>query len=226
MKYLLVLLLIAVAACAQPQDPTPRALAPPSAEHADAPERTSILPPAKNDEIEAMFARAGQVKSYSFDAVRLPDGNAFGTYFVRDGKAKVELVTPVLQNGWSADYVFVDYTTRTANFYCIELAGCKKERRVAPAEFSAYGIPLPLEWREQAVLGGKAKAITFEQRPATVVQWEAGDRHYEAYLDNHYGFPLRVAIAEDPGMTRIVGGTEYRALSFNSVAAEDVAAPW
>lgn len=226
------LLLIAGCAPQAPQQPaqqrptvsdTPTA---PSGNEEASPEEQDIPDAPVNPEIAALLQKTSQVKSFRFDAVRLPSKGAFATYWVRDGKAKVKLITPIQMNGWSADYIFVDYEKKVANAYCLELTQCKGDNRVGPADFGTYGIWLPMDWRDAIERATPGRAVTFDMRPVTVVKWEADGSYFEAYLDNYYGFPLRIAKASDAEMTMITAGGEYRAMAFNTIKAEDVTPPW
>lgn len=200
---------------------------PPSVEDVDSLPLEEVAPQNKpNPEIESLIAKSSQIKSFSFDAAVLPSKVTFATYKVRGSKVKIKLITPVLMNGWSADHVYLDYDKKIANGYCIELANCKKDGKVGPLDFSTYAIKLPLDWTDAVSRGVKAKALTFESRPATVVTWQAGGHYFEAYIDNYYGVPMRVSETTDLEMTNVVGGNEYRSIAFNNVKEEDVTPPW
>jgi hypothetical protein len=178
-----------------------------------------------NADVAKLFERSESIKGYSFTLAELPKKSGENVYWVRGTKGKVKLATLRQMDGWSADYVFIDFGAQNAYAYCIELQGCKKEGRKGGVAFAEYAVPLPPSWIDEAQYGDKGRALQYNDRPVTGVTWDEDGRYYEAYVDNYYGMPQRVAIGSDPGMSTIVGGYEYQGMAF-SVTDADVTPPY
>lgn len=189
-------------------------------------EDTGKEPAPVNDEIVALSDKADSVKGYSFVLARLPERSGERTYFVRDGKAKVKPARHIDMDGWSADYVFLDYEAETAVAYCLELASCRDEQLKQPVSFADWVVPLPEYWLPAAERGTLTGRQQFNSRQVIVVGWEADGQYYEAYLDSFYGLPQRVAIAADDEFADIVGGYEYQGFQTNAVSGEEVTPPY
>ena len=224
-------LLFVIAACAPAQGPRAPdqvaqqpVIAPPTPSDEHVAQPTDAKP---NAEVQALSAKAGQIKSYTFDLARLPSFTADVKYFVRGSKAKIKLVTPLRFDTWNADYIYLDYDARTATAYCIDLDFCKKLNRTESVSFEQYGIKLPQQWLDEIQYGVKKTSLQYNNRQVNVVAWQEGAVDYEAYLDSFYGYPQRVAMISGQGEdAKVIGGYEYQSMSFNTVKEEDVTAPY
>jgi len=179
----------------------------------------------ENADLRDMVEKQSAVKSVSFDVATLPDMGAWAKYYVRGDKAKVIPASAIDMNGWTADTVYVDFTAKTAEAYCIELSSCKKENRAATVDFARYDIELPTQWGDRVVYGERTGGVTFNSRQVTVVRWEENGKTFEAYIDPFYGVMHRAAVldlSKDP--PAVIGGYEYRDITYNTVKAEDVVA--
>ena len=222
---LLIALAVILTACAPVADvaiPEPTITGPsPAAEPTD----DAILR-AANAEIVQIVEKSAGVRSIVFDVANLPDKGAWATYRVRGSKARVDIVTPIPMEGWSADTIYLDLDAKTAEARCIALTGCKKENRRASTGYGPYGIVFPLDWGDRAVYGERTGTVTFNDRPTAVVRREEEGKTFEAYIDTFYGAAQRVAVldlgTEPP---TIIGGYEYRNMAYNTVAEADVTAP-
>jgi hypothetical protein len=175
---------------------------------------------ARDPEVEKLFTRTAQVKSYSFVVAELPGRVGSHAYYVKGDKAYVE----TLNKGYTdqeVNKVYLDLAEKTATGYCTERS-CDPRNEAFDVDYTEWYVTLPHEWIEQVKQGKKTTSLTFESKPATVVRYEAGGKYYEAYVDNYFGYPLRVAIATDPEMTNIVGGYEYRSMAYNNVKDSDL----
>jgi hypothetical protein len=161
------------------------------------------------------------VKSYSFGLAELPDKRGGHQYYVRGNKVKIDPIQSIVREA-DIDVVFLDTTAKTAVAYCIDSTGCDTPNDPMAQRYGDWDIVLPEEWIEQAKYGKITKSLTFLSRPVTVVQYGADGKYYEVYIDNYFGYPLRVAIATDAEMTNIIGGYEYRDMAFNSIKDTDV----
>lgn len=181
-----------------------------------------------NEQITSLYSRSDQVKSLSFTAVRIftkdgaLQGDTIGIYEIHGEKARVEPPGLISMGGWSADFVFVDFAAGTAEAHCLELPGCRDEPRVGLVPYARYGIPLPAEWQDEISYGELAGSLQYNDRPTRVVRWEDGGLYWEAYLDQYYGYPMRVVSARDAQRTDIAEGWEYRSIAFNGVRQERV----
>lgn len=226
---ILVLLITLLVACAPARAPTAAQETPPVQKIPDTPYTApqAAPPPSQdpNPDMVTLTGKASTIKSYSFNLAPLPQRAGDLRYFVRGSKAKILLVRQLPMDGWSADTVFIDYETNTATAYCLTLS-CKKEQHKSSVEFEPYAIKLPVQWLDEVKYATKVKALQYNSRPNTVVTWQNGALYYEAYLDNYYGFPQRVAIANDKEQSDIVGGYEYQEMTFNTVTEADVTPPY
>jgi hypothetical protein len=172
--------------------------------------------------VNKLFSRSGQVKSYSFDLAKLPDARAIGTYYVKGDKIKIIPVSELVLPQGNVDVIYLDLATQTAIGYCSRAGTCNDPQKQIIMKLDEWNVVLPPDWVNQIKYGKTAGTLTFYDRTVTRVKYEADEKYYEAYVDNFYGFPQRIAVAEDPEMTKIVSGYEFRNMAFNKVADADV----
>jgi len=229
---IIILLSFLLLACA-PAGPTPTTT-PPGVDvaNADVPASANTTqaaaaaaPERKMDPAVAkLFANSGSVKSYSFDVAFLPDNRAPYKYLVKGNKAKIILLEQLVFPDGNADVVYIDYDQESAFAYCVKLgAFCTDLKRARAVNFADYAIVLPPSWIDNLKYGTKTRSLTFENVPVDVVQYAADGKQYEAYIHNYWGYPLRIAIKNAAG--DIVGGYEYRSMSFQDVKDADVTPP-
>ena len=170
-----------------------------------------------------LFERNSQVKSYKFDLAPLPERIGTHTYYLRGNKVAID---PLSNDGYSTgprfDKVYLDLEAMTATAYCVDDRTCRSTPGPHDLPFEEWTIIYPHEWIEQIKYGRKISSLTFENKPVSVVRYEADGKYYEAYIDNYFGYPQRIAIATDPEMENIIGGYEYRAMGFNTITEADV----
>ncbi len=174
-----------------------------------------------NPDVVKLFGRVSAVKSYSFTFAKLPDERAGNTYFVKGSKIRVD-VLPELSPGNNIEVVFLDTTDKSAYGYCVTASICPDPNKATKLNYDDWIVPLPPSWTTQVQYGKIVGTLTYQDRPVTEVRYVLGGKYYEAYVDNYYGFPLRVAIASDQDFTDIVGGSEYTAIAFNTVSDSQV----
>lgn len=174
-----------------------------------------------NPEVVKLYARQGQIKSYSFDLARLPDRRGSATYFVKGDFARVK---PPFESVSSrrVDNIYLNFAKSTAVGYCDKSSTCTDPNSAIPLSYSDWEVPLPISWADDAQYGKIAGTVTYFSRPVTRVQYQKGALYYEVYIDNYFGYPLRVAIATDQDFKDIIGGYEYRNIAFNVVQDKDV----
>lgn len=175
-----------------------------------------------NPAIVKLLARNGQVKSYSFDVALLPDKRGGSSFAVKGDNV---LVTPLneqtIQTG--ADAIFLDLVARTATGYCVRGEGrCDDPNAPIAMDFNEWSVPLPPSYLDDIQYGEIIGSLTYFNKPVTRIKYQRGALYYEAYIDNYFGYPQRVAIASDAEMTNIIGGYEYRNMAFNSVRDNQV----
>jgi hypothetical protein len=188
------------------------------------PQAAAEVKPAEDKEdpaVLALFSKQPQVKSYSFDVAVLPDRSSSHQYFVKGDKVKIEPVTQLSFSGQPLEVVYLDRTAKTATGYCVRSGTCKNLEGM-PLDYDEWNIVLPQEWIGQIKYGEKTGTLTFFNKQVTRVRYQADGKYYEAYVDNYYGMPQRVAIASNPEMKTIVGGYEYRNMAFNMLEDSDV----
>jgi len=181
------------------------------------PETTSA-----NPDIVKMFDRLSQIKSYSFTIANLPDMGGRHTYSIKGDKIRIDVLQGLYEAGGDIDVVFLDTTKKTAAGYCLQSASCDTPNNAVTMDYDKWMVVPPTEWVSQIKTGTKSGSLTFFNRPVTKVKYSAGGKYYEAYIDNYYGMPLRIAIATDKEMTKIVGGYEYRTMAFNTVKDDQI----
>lgn len=175
-----------------------------------------------NPAIVKLLERNGQVKSYSFDVANLPDKRGGSSFAVKGTAVRI---TPLneLSTKTGADAIFADTATRAIAGYCIRgESRCDNPNTAIPLDYDEWMVPLPPSYLEDIKYGEIIGTLTFFNKPVTRIKYQRGALYYEAYLDNYFGYPQRVAIASDPEMTDIVGGYEYRNMAFNSVKDDQV----
>ncbi len=174
-----------------------------------------------NPDVVKLYARQGQIKSYSFDLAKLPDRRGYAEYFIKGDNVRIappkESVSEL-----RVDFIYLNLATNTAVGYCAKSGSCTDPNSPIPLSYSDWSIPLPISWADDAQYGKVAGTLNFFNRPITKVQYQKGALYYEVYIDNYFGYPLRVAIANDPDFKDIVGGYEYRNIAFNSLQDKDV----
>lgn len=187
--------------------------------------------PQPNPKITKYF-RLENVKSYSFIPAiyylnrGLSDTDVRGTYEIRGGKARAETVPLLGMDGWSADYVYIDFEEESATGYCLELPACINDGLKGDVPFSDYDIPLPDSWVDAIQYGEITGSLTYNDRRAIVVDWESEGLYYQAYVDTFYGVPMRIIGTSDEKHANIVTGIDYRGIALNSVSDEVVTPPY
>jgi hypothetical protein len=171
--------------------------------------------------VVAILDRYSRVKSFSFQLADLPDMRGSHEYFVMGDKIRIDPVKQLLDVG-DIDVIFLDTTKKTAKAYCIDSSGCDTPNDAIAVDYDKYSIVLPPEWMTQIKYGEITGTQSFYNRKVQKVVYEANGKYYEAYLDDYFGMPLRIAIATDPGIKNIVGGFEYRQPAFNGLEETDV----
>jgi len=185
-----------------------------------------VAPQAKADpNVVKYFEKSGTVKSYKFDLYDLKQEIVLGTFTVKGDLAKFKFVSSQIMKENAPDYVYLNLAEKTAREYCIDKTRCATPGSSWTVEYDLHGIIFPPDWIESFKYGTKVRSLTFDRRQVNVLQYQADGKWYEAYIDPFYGYPLRVAIADDKEMTKIVGGYEYRSMAFNSVKDEEVTPP-
>lgn len=177
---------------------------------------------APNPAITKLLARNGQVKSYSFDVASLPDKRGGSSFAVKGDNI---LVTPLneIKIKTGADVIFLDTVRRTATGYCVRgTSKCANPNAPITMDYDDWSVPLPPSYLEDIQRGEIIGSLTFFNKPVTRIKYQRGALYYEAYLDNYFGYPQRVAIASDAEMTNIIGGYEYRNMAFNAVRDDQV----
>jgi hypothetical protein len=181
--------------------------------------KTDLTP---NPAVIKLLENNGQVKSYWFAVADLPDERGGPFYSVMGSKARVEpTIEQVTTLG--VDVVFLDLDAKTATGYCIiGKSKCPDPNKQIPLSFDDWVVPLPPSYIEDLKYGEVIGSSTFLKRQVTHVKYHKGDLYYEAYLENYYGYPLRVAISDSQDMSNVIGGYEYRSMAFNSIKDTDV----
>jgi hypothetical protein len=174
-----------------------------------------------NDDVNKMMAKASAVKSYRFTLAKLPEKSGTHIYSVKGTKIRVDPLAKLYYTQ-DIDVVYLDTVAKTATGYCLPEKGCNDKNVAIELEYNDWIIPLPTEWIDQAKYGKTAGTLTFFDRPVTRVRYEGDDQYYEVYVDNYYGFPLRIAVATDADMGNIISGYEYRSIAYNTVTDADV----
>jgi hypothetical protein len=230
----LVILALVADACSTQNATTapPPATPPPSQQTPTPPVQNSTVPvlpsvqnQAQNPETVKLLDNIAKVKSYSFDVAFLPDARARYHYDVRGGKAKVTPSEVMTVAGRPVDVIYLDFAAQSAAGYCTKPGICADTKIGVPMSFAEYNITLPTEWVGMLTYGEKDGTLTFYDAPVTVVKGRRGNQYYEAYVQNFYGMPMRVAFSADPEMTSITGGYEYRNMAFNTIRESDVTPP-
>ncbi|HIH25085.1 TPA: hypothetical protein HA251_08690 [Candidatus Woesearchaeota archaeon] len=170
-----------------------------------------------NPAVTKLLTRNSQVKSYSFDVALLPDKRGGAHY---DVKGTLIRVTPLSDQSaeTGADVIFIDTVARTADGYCVRgKTKCLDPNAPIAMDYDEWIVPLPPSYLEDITYGEVIGSLTFFNKPVTRIKYQRGALYYEAYLDNYFGYPQRVAIGSNPEMTDIIGGYEYRNMAFNTV---------
>jgi hypothetical protein len=218
----LVLILFLVA-CAKTEPAMPAANPTPAAQ--PTPESVAKAEPTQNavdPTVEKLFSRMSSVKGYSFDLAKLPDARAVGTYYVKGNKIKVVPVEELVLTQGNVDVIYLDLDKQTATGYCVLKGTCPDPNKEIPLKLDDWNVVLPPTWVDQIKYGKASGTLTFYDRQVTRVKYEAGGKYYEAYVDNYYGFPQRIAVSTNADGTSIVSGYEFRNMAFNKVTDADV----